>query len=225
MRNVSRNKFLLCFRPVVDIDDMLESKVENKHEMKKSSNTRSQFFDQVPTKISESWIMQHPPKRTISRVIKAVLSQTMLKTKSRRKNRYPNDSFGSRHGYDSEGSHSVLSSSSSSSSASSCSSPIESKSLTKYSSTKEKQKESNYQKKQEFECNGIYLILLSLAFTVFLGKIFGTMLTLMLLYLFSLLSTSYSYKKKLPSCLEPKDRVQFGRCARRELLQYHNNGH
>ncbi|OIW08405.1 hypothetical protein TanjilG_03081 [Lupinus angustifolius] len=225
MRNISRNKFLLCFRPVVDIDDMLESEVANKHDVKKSSNTRSEFFDQVPTKISESWIMQHPPKRTISRVIKTLVFPTMLKTKTRRKNRYPNDSFGSRHSYDSEDSQSVLSSSSSSSSASSCSSPTESKSLTKYSSTKEKQKESNYGKKHEFECSGIYLILISLAFTVFLGKIFGIMLTLMLLYLFSLLSSSYSYKKKLPSCLEPKDRVQFGRCARRELLQYHSNGH
>ncbi|KAE9593041.1 hypothetical protein Lalb_Chr19g0135561 [Lupinus albus] len=78
MRNVSRSKFLLCFRPVVDIDDVLKSKDVNKHEMKKSSDTKSEFFHQTSTNISESWIMQHPPKRTLSQVIKAVVFQTML---------------------------------------------------------------------------------------------------------------------------------------------------
>ncbi|CAL0333896.1 unnamed protein product [Lupinus luteus] len=220
MRNVSRSKFLLCFRPVVDIDDVLKSKEANKHEIKKSSDTKSEFFHQKSTKISESWIMQHPPKRTLSRVIKAVVFQTMLKTKTRSKNRYPRDSFGSEHSCVSEDSQSVLSSPSSSSSI-----PSESKSLTKHYSTKEKQKESNHEglvkKQKKFECNGIYLILISLTFTVFCGKLFGIILTLMWLYLFSLLSSSYGYKKKLQSCVEAKDRCQFGRSALREL--YHNN--
>ncbi|KAK7257491.1 hypothetical protein RIF29_31510 [Crotalaria pallida] len=226
MRNVSRSKFLVCFRPVVDIDDMLESRVVNKHEKKKSSDTKSLFFKQVPSKISESWIMQEPPKRTLSRVIKAVVFQTMLKRRTRHKNRPSHDSFESKHSYDSEDSQSLSSSSPSHSLASSCSSPSESKSPTKHYSTKEKQNESDYEglvnKQKNFECNGIYLILLSLAFTVFFGKLFGIMLTSMLLYLFSLWNKSYCYRKKLPSCLlqEAKHRVQFGRSARRVL--YHN---
>ncbi|KAE9593042.1 hypothetical protein Lalb_Chr19g0135571 [Lupinus albus] len=148
----------------------------------------------------------------------------LQKIKTRSKNRYPRDSFGSEHSCGSEDSQSVLSSTSSHSSASSCSIPSEPKSLTKHYSTKKKQKESNHEivkKQKKFERNGIYLILISLTFTVFCGKVFGIILTLMWLYLFSLLRTSYGYKKKLQSCVEAKDRCQFGRSVRREL--YHNN--
>lgn len=148
----------------------------------------------------------------------------LQKRKDYHKNGHHHDSFGSKYSYSSKAraSQSLLSSSSSHSSASSRSSPdvSESNSLTKYNSTKEKQKESNNGKKQKkIECNGIYLILISLVFTMFWGKLFGIILTSMWLYFFSYWNSSYGCKKRL---LQAKDRGQFGRSTRSE--RYHN-GH
>jgi hypothetical protein len=58
MKSFSKNKLSLCFQPVVDIDAMLESK--------------------VAAHCSESWFMQHPKKRTVSKFIKAVILETLL---------------------------------------------------------------------------------------------------------------------------------------------------
>jgi len=80
MRSFSKNKFL-CFRPVVDIDCMLNSEVaphrsspihfsrhptSEKQQMVKNSQPKSVYFHHVS------------PKRTISRVIKAVFYETIL---------------------------------------------------------------------------------------------------------------------------------------------------
>jgi hypothetical protein len=58
MKSFSKNKLSLCFRPVVDIDAMLESK--------------------VAAHCSESWFMQHPKKRSVSKFIKALILETLL---------------------------------------------------------------------------------------------------------------------------------------------------
>ncbi|XVE92848.1 hypothetical protein REPUB_Repub01dG0138500 [Reevesia pubescens] len=89
MKNVSGTKFLLCFRPVVDMDLMLESKavvvdgsqnhqalthvgVKNKEDMKPST-TKSSVSDK------ENTITIHRPgKKTVSQVIKAVVFEILL---------------------------------------------------------------------------------------------------------------------------------------------------
>jgi hypothetical protein len=58
MKSFSKNKLSLCFQPVVDIDAMLESK--------------------VAAHCSESWFMQHPKKRSVSKFIKALILETLL---------------------------------------------------------------------------------------------------------------------------------------------------
>ena len=87
MRNVSKNRFLTCFRPVVDIDDMLEPKaavvddsascrfacipVADKHDAK-NSTTKATLSDQ--DMLAQNWIVvPRPQKRTFSKIIKADL--------------------------------------------------------------------------------------------------------------------------------------------------------
>lgn len=87
MKNVSKNKFLTCFRPVVDLDTMLDESEDVKitypstnhckHETQNSTNS-SMFFSRNGSKLIESRAVDHPPKQTLSKVIKAVLFQTIL---------------------------------------------------------------------------------------------------------------------------------------------------
>ncbi|KAG4981193.1 hypothetical protein JHK84_034775 [Glycine max] len=80
MRNVSKNKwFLTCFRPVVDIDDMLEPRavvdhsanrrftcipVADKHDTK-DSVTKTTFSEQ---EFAQNWVVvPHPQKRKFSK--------------------------------------------------------------------------------------------------------------------------------------------------------------
>ena len=89
MKNVSRNKFLLCFRPVVDMDLMLESKavvddrsqnqkaltnvgVKNKEDMK-PSKTKSSVSD-----TKNSIMIHRPGKKTFCQIIKAVVFEIIL---------------------------------------------------------------------------------------------------------------------------------------------------
>ncbi|XP_027348212.1 uncharacterized protein LOC113859704 [Abrus precatorius] len=220
MRNFSKNKFLLCFRPVVHIDAMLQTKVathrstscrfscipaSHKNDIVKSSDSKSVYFHHVS------------PKRTISRAIKAVFFETILNRRTRHKNRYTHDSFGSsKHGYYAE-------TKTPSSSPSSCPQPQSSSQSKNVSSTNEKNRESPVEKQNKLECYGIYLILISLVFTVFWGKLFGIILTSSWLYVFSVLDTC---NQKLPSCArhrqslllqQCKDRGHYGKCATREV--------
>ncbi|XP_061356777.1 uncharacterized protein LOC133301169 [Gastrolobium bilobum] len=249
MRSFSKNKFLFCFRPVVDIDTMLESKVathtstnrgfpcipvSDKHEMMKISPSKSVFSHRLSPKFSYSSIMQHPPKRTICRVIKAVVFDTILNRRTRHKSRHSNDSFGSKHSYSSytetKTPQSPLSTSSShgSSSSSSSSQVSQSKNVSMYYSTREKQRDGNrggsQEKQKQFECYGIYLVLISLLFTVFWGKLFGIVLTSILLYFFSVCDSTHHCKKRLQTgtrqrqSVQGKDRGHYGRFAPRGTL-------
>ncbi|RDX60097.1 hypothetical protein CR513_61794, partial [Mucuna pruriens] len=216
MRSFSKNKFLLCFRPVVDIDVMLESKVaphrsstcrfsriptSDKHQMIKNSETKSLYFHHVS------------PKRTISRVVKAVFFDTLLNRRAHNKNRYIHDSFGYEPKYltyaETKTPRSPMSTSSSPSSSSHASSQSK---VSNYHSTNEKKKESDQrgplEKQKKFECYGIYLVLISLAFTVFGGKLFGIFLTSILLYFFSVWDSSSPCQKRLPSCPRVRQSLQ-----------------
>ncbi|WJX73931.1 hypothetical protein P8452_57653 [Trifolium repens] len=104
MKNVSRNKFLTCFRPTVDFDSMLESESvidpsinRRKHE-RQNSTSNSMFLDQNCSKLIQDQVVGHPPKQTLAKVIKAVVFQTILNT-IHKKNRYSQSCFGSKRSY------------------------------------------------------------------------------------------------------------------------------
>jgi len=108
---------------------------------------------------------------------------------------------------------SPLSTSSSASSPCSTSYALsESKNVQNHYSTKEKAKEggqgSPLAKQKKFECYGIYLALLSLAFTVFWGKLFGILLTSTLLYFFAVWDSSSPCQKRLPKTPRPRESPQ-----------------
>jgi len=84
MRSVSKNKFLTCFRPVIDLDDMLESETvtapstSRRKLATQNSATNSIFPDQNSPKSIQNQVAGHPPKQTLSKVIKAVVFQIIL---------------------------------------------------------------------------------------------------------------------------------------------------
>lgn len=94
MKNVSKNKFLTCFRPVdVDIDAMLESRpavdrstshrfscipVADKHE-KKNSETKHMSLEQECQKYTENnWVVPQTPKRRLIKVIEAMVLESIM---------------------------------------------------------------------------------------------------------------------------------------------------
>ncbi|KAJ1394474.1 hypothetical protein SESBI_34176 [Sesbania bispinosa] len=183
MKNVSKNKFLTCFRPVVDIDAMLDSGAA------------------VDRSDKQNRVVRQPPKRTFSKVIKAVVFETILNSKTRNKNRYGQSCFGSKRCYSAYTESSSTSDEKStvrlaslgskikeinalelSSSSSSSSWPVsESENLSKCKSANKDQLE----KQKKFECLGIYAVLISLVVTVFWGKINVIILTSMMFCCFS----------------------------------------
>ncbi|KAK7263587.1 hypothetical protein RJT34_31179 [Clitoria ternatea] len=213
MRNFSKNKFLLCFRPVAHIDAMLESKVA-------THRATSCGFPCITVSDKHDIIKSFhhvSPKRTISRMIKAVFSETILNRRARSKNRFSHDSLGSKQSCSKyietkTPESSTLSTSSSLGSTSSSSiSSSQYENASNYYSTKEKRKEGNRggppEKQKRFEFYGIYLVLISLMFTVFWGKLFGIILTSTLLYLFSVWDSKYYCQKRLSSCPRRRQRA------------------
>ncbi|XP_061362346.1 uncharacterized protein LOC133306085 [Gastrolobium bilobum] len=206
MKNASKNKFLNCFRPVVDIDAMLESRAVVDH----SDSRKTMFSDQECQKITQNWVEPQRPKRTLAKVIKVVVFETLLNTRARNKNRYSQSCFGSKRDYSayaessSTGSEKSMSSLASgntkiqeikapelSFSSSSSSTPVsESKNISKCASTKD-------QLEKQKKCLGIYLVLVSLVVTVLWGKIHGIILTSMSLCLFSLWITCCCRQKEV----------------------------
>lgn len=85
MKNVSKNKFLTsCFRPVVDddIDTMLDSEavVDRSASRRFACNpVASDKHDTECSKLTQGQVVRlQPPKRTLSKVIKAMVFETIL---------------------------------------------------------------------------------------------------------------------------------------------------
>lgn len=102
MKNVSRNKLLLCFKPVVNVDQLLlldhsivgvvdhsnnqalkilgRRKKEDVKRLVSNSSFLSDDNRRCSTIISSSKnsLILHPPKKNFSRVIKAVFFETIL---------------------------------------------------------------------------------------------------------------------------------------------------
>ncbi|XP_058760775.1 uncharacterized protein LOC131634134 [Vicia villosa] len=191
MRSFSKNKVSFCFRPVVDIDSLLESKLAARR--------------------SESKPKQYHKKRTVLKVIKAVVLETIFVFQNRRAiHKYPNglDCFGglkndySTYEKESKASQSSLQTLSSNSSFSSPKVILQSKNM---STEGNHEKESSHgstllEKQKKFELYAICLVAISLAFTVFWGKLFGTILTSICLYLIFLLNSNYSCQMVFLKC-------------------------
>ncbi|XP_045800645.1 uncharacterized protein LOC123894632 isoform X1 [Trifolium pratense] len=205
MKNISKNKFLTCFRPAVDFDSMLESESvinpsinRRKHE-RQNSTTNSMFLDQNCSKLIQDQVVGHPPKQTLAKVIKAVVFQTILNT-IHKKNRYSQSCFGSKRSYSLHTRSSSFkknkeeikeSESSLSSSSSSCSPVFELKNLSKSN-------ESELGKQKKFQWLGIYMmILISLVVTIFWGKTNVIILTSMFFCCFSLWNASSHLLKRV----------------------------
>lgn len=227
MRSFSKNKFLLCFRP---IDAMLESEVashrsstcrfsrtptSDKHQAMKNSETKSLYFHHAS------------PKRTISRVVKALFFETLLNRRGHHKNRYIHDCFGYKRKYLNYAETKALESSSPCSSSHASS---QSKNVSDYKwMSKEKKREGGVggsleKQQKKLEWYGIYLVLMSLVFTVLWGKLFAIILTSMWLYFSSVWDSSCRGQKRmmhlhrLRQSVQGRDRGHYVKHARGEVV-------
>lgn len=131
----------------------------------------------------------------------------MQKRRASHKNRYGHHgSFGSKQSYkETKSPQSPLSTSSSHGSSSTSSSP-QWKNFS--NSTKEKQNKASHggplEKQKKLQLFGICLVLISLVFTMFCGKLFGIIMTSMWLYSFPVWNSIFHCQKRFPIC--PKER-------------------
>ncbi|KAL2328299.1 hypothetical protein Fmac_021726 [Flemingia macrophylla] len=214
MRSFSKNKFLLCFRP---IDAMLESEVSS-HRSSTCRIPTSEKHDQVmkmKNSQTKSVYFHHAsPKRTISRVVKAVFFETLLNRKGHHKNRYIHDSFKAK--YLTYPERKALQCSSSHRSS-------QPKKFSDYNSIIKGKKEGGVgvplenKQQKKLQWHAIYLLLISLVFTVVWGKFFGIILTSIWLYFSSMWDSSSRGQKRLHLHSCPRLRHR-GHYARREAV-------
>ncbi|ESW21914.1 hypothetical protein PHAVU_005G110200 [Phaseolus vulgaris] len=219
MKNASKKKFLTCFRPVDDTDPMLQPRavvdrsssrrlactpVADKHDTRNSA-TKSTFSEQ---ELPQNLVVPHPPKPSFSKVIKAMLIETVLNTRARKKNLNSQTCFGSKRGYwpytesSSTGDEKqvfvdskiqkIIKPPEWSPTISSSNSPVsESKKISEFDKEQE-------QKQKKFQCVGIYWVFVSLVVTVFWGKINVIIWTSLLLCFFSLWNASCCWPEEVP---------------------------
>ncbi|KAK9266355.1 hypothetical protein L1049_023788 [Liquidambar formosana] len=191
MKNVTRNKLLLCFRPVVmevdlESDGTVADKVftylavENKGGAKIST---MESRDCSP--VSDETGRRPTGKRGFSRVVKAILFQTSL-SKRARDRKVRQDSCGSKSSNLSTESNtnSIAFSSAASSSSSSC--PISESNSFRSDCISQKQSVDNQLKKTFMDWSsfnfGLYLLLITLTVTILWGKLCAILFTSMWLY-------------------------------------------
>ncbi|XP_054794066.1 uncharacterized protein LOC129299622 [Prosopis cineraria] len=212
MTNSSKNKFFLCFRPVVDLDVMLDSPVPSHPSPAcRFSSDSAPHKDEIHNPHSSL-----PPKRKLSRLIKAMVFETILSRRSHRKNRSRRDSFESEGSYSTTCTEETSSTGDDRSILSQASLEIssiqdinpdswfssDSKFLRKSESCpseakprKRSRRDPLEKKRTKLNCSGIFTLLLSLMLTVFWGKILGIMLTSVWLYSYSVLRARYLRQK------------------------------
>ncbi|KDP44607.1 hypothetical protein JCGZ_19749 [Jatropha curcas] len=175
MKNVSRNKFLLCFRPVDEV--MLDSESAVKRSQNPSSLTivgiksrkgemkkpRSKSSSSSTTSADNSLILHPPRKTSFSRAIKAVLFEIILSKRVRDGRSLSEDLYESKHSSSSFNKNEEIKSNIESSSSSSSSSSL----ISEPNSKKNNIIRPNEEKKDM----GIYLVLFSLTVTIFWGKL------------------------------------------------------
>ncbi|PON80523.1 hypothetical protein PanWU01x14_000790 [Parasponia andersonii] len=201
MRNVSRNKLWHCFRPMVDMDVVIEPKSVNDHRSTDLGSTYIKVESMEPLKVSmdsekSSTIIrqqqQQPTKKTFSRVVRAVFFETTLAKRVRERKGFKQDSvkpkLRSSDLFRFELMNSTLPGSSSSSSSSTSESEISTRNnLTDSVKQNYKKKIEKYSKESDMGHSGfnsgLYLLLISLTITVFWGRFWAVVLSLIWLYL------------------------------------------
>ncbi|KAL0001807.1 hypothetical protein SO802_015588 [Lithocarpus litseifolius] len=148
MKSVSRNRFLLCFRPVVDMEGVLQAK-----SLVDSSASQGLPFFSVENKDETKVSMS--PKRTFSRVVKAVMFGTILNKRVR-----------DRKGPISESKNSSI---------------ITKETCSKNQELEEKPEKVDMLGCSSFN-SGIYLLVISLIITILLGKLCAIIFTSILVY-------------------------------------------
>ncbi|XP_050384068.1 uncharacterized protein LOC126800704 [Argentina anserina] len=222
MKNASRSKFLLCFRPVVDMEMVVESKgvvvdrptrrartkpientkvertkvVEVREEEEevevKAPLTKTMSLDRQCSMISSqcSKVPRSRHNRTFSRVIKAVVFETILAKKVRDGRAFRQDSFGSkRRGSSLSLESDELMTTPSETNArqvrvSSSSNPDSAKQSPKNQEDSVRKLKKNEKGSCELH-SGIYLLLISLGITVFWGRVLAILFTSIWLYFIS----------------------------------------
>ncbi|KAA3482695.1 CDK5 and ABL1 enzyme substrate 2-like [Gossypium australe] len=200
MKNVSRNKFLLCFRPVVDMDLMLDPKavvvgpsqnrraltyltVKNKADILKPSTPQSSSSD------TENSIMVHRPgKKRFSHVIKAVVFEILLAKRVKDRKDIPLSSHGKL--LDASADESVNKVSAAEGVQGTVSKPNSvpnsTQKTSKHQEPEMKPKQEGIQKScsssSSSSSNAIFMLVISLAVTIFWGKICAILLTSIWLY-------------------------------------------
>ncbi|XP_062028672.1 uncharacterized protein LOC133744605 [Rosa rugosa] len=251
MKNGSRSKFLLCFRPVVDMEMVVESKgvvvdrptrrsrtkpientkvektkvVEVKEEEEEEEVkvqaplTKTMSLDRECSMISSqsSKMPRSRHNRTFSRVIKAVVFETILAKKVRDGRVVRQDSFGSKRSYSMNrgkslsletdelmitptetNSHEVKVNCSSNPDSAKQSTKNQEDSVTILSKKKKKDSVTKPKKNEKGSCelnSGMYLLLISLAITVLWGRVFAILFTSLWLYFFTW-SCPTSYRRR-----------------------------
>ncbi|KAK4255416.1 hypothetical protein QN277_008419 [Acacia crassicarpa] len=202
------NKFFLCFRPVVDLDAMLDSPV-----LSHRSSATASHHDEIHNPHNSL-----PPKRKLSRVLKAMVLETLLNRRARRKNRSRRDSYESDSSYSTTYTEETSSTGDERSICSQTSVDIssiqeinpearfsssESKFLSKSNSCpletkprKRNRRDPLEKKPNNLDCSGIYMLLLILILTVFCGKILGIMLTSICIYSYSVFKKDIRGRKQ-----------------------------
>ncbi|KAB2042386.1 hypothetical protein ES319_D02G212700v1 [Gossypium barbadense] len=202
MKNVSRNKFLLCFRPVVDMDLMLDPKavvvdpsqnrraltyltVKNKADIMKPSATQSSSSSSVSD--TENSIMVHRPgKKRFSHVIKAVVFEILLAKRVKDRKGIPLSSHGKL--LDTSADESVNKVPAAEGVQSTVSKPNSvpnsTQKTSKHQEPEMKPKQEGIQKScsSSSSSNAIFMLVISLAVTIFWGKICAILLTSIWLY-------------------------------------------
>ncbi|XVE49813.1 hypothetical protein DITRI_Ditri01bG0111700 [Diplodiscus trichospermus] len=208
MKNLSRNKFLLCFRPVVDMDLMLESEavvrdrsqnhqaltyvgVKNKEDLKLSTANSS------VSDTEKSITIHRSGKKTFSQVVKAAVFEIFLAKRVRDSKGIDQGSYASKHNFPltshdklfdttSVGKSKVLtiSKSNSVSSISSCSSSSHTNTYINHQNRETKPKQGRVDRGLSSN-SAILLLLLSLAVTIFWGKICAILFASISLYFLS----------------------------------------
>ncbi|KAM7277065.1 hypothetical protein ACFE04_018931 [Oxalis oulophora] len=85
MKNDSRNKFFLCFRPLVDENFLFDPKDLDHHEKKKKKKKKSKNKDAIIKSSSPSSSENNKDTRKFGKVVKAILFETILGKKLRKR--------------------------------------------------------------------------------------------------------------------------------------------
>ncbi|XP_039054597.1 uncharacterized protein At5g23160-like [Hibiscus syriacus] len=187
MKTVSRNKFLVCFRPVMD--SMLDSEPVV---VDRSRNHRVLTYTKPSTTPSsvpdtENSIMVHRPgKKTFSHVVKAVVFEILLAKRVKDRKGIDRGSYSSKHNFPVNSHDKMLDTSAGTEGiretiSESNSVPNSTPETSKHQEREVKEKQEGIQRGWS-SSNAVFWVVISLAMTIFWGKIYAILSASIWLY-------------------------------------------